>query len=111
MPRTRRFSFVILGVLLSPALLQQVDCDEATSGDATLSALSLELDGTNQVLGFTSADRNYDAWNPTAASTKFFSAEVTCPTTASALRFDTASVSERLASEDNCVSPAIDANL
>jgi hypothetical protein len=55
---------MMLAAVLSPALLQPVDCGEPPSGDTTLSALSLEIGGTNQLLGFSSADRSYDAWNP-----------------------------------------------
>jgi len=66
MIRMHRSSFLLM-VALTPAVLQQ-SCEEPT-GITTLSSLTVELDGTNQLLGFTSADDIYDVWNPTAAAT------------------------------------------
>ena len=65
MTSTHRSSFLLL-VALTPAVLQQ-SCDPPT-GDPTLTLLTVEFDGTNQLFGFTSSDDTYDVWNPTAAA-------------------------------------------
>ncbi len=55
-------------VALSPALLQDITCSPAT-GDATLSALEVEVMGENHISAFDSGQRTYDVWLPRSADT------------------------------------------
>jgi len=65
-------------VALSPALLQDITCDPAT-GDATLSALELEVMGENYISAFDSAQRAYSVLLPLGADTAIVGADSTDP--------------------------------
>ena len=65
-------------VALSPALLQDTTCSPAT-GDATLSALEVEVMGDNYISAFDSAQRAYDVLLPLGADTAIVRAYSTDP--------------------------------
>ncbi len=65
-------------VVLSPAMMQVSTCYPAV-GDATLSALEVEVMGENQIAAFDSGQRNYDLWLPPNTDTAIVRAYSTDP--------------------------------
>ena len=53
---------MLLAAMLSPALLQPVDCD--TPGNANLASLEVEAAALDRVVGFASGTSTYDVWTP-----------------------------------------------
>lgn len=70
-------STILFAAVLSPAMLQQVDCNR--SGNANLASIEIEAAGLNRVVGFSASTTSYDVWTTAGVNTIVVRAQTEAP--------------------------------